>query len=231
MKEVFRFLKELRAHNDREWFNAHKDEYLAAKKKTDNLTEELIAGLSVIDPDAARLSVANCTYRIYRDTRFSADKTPYKTHIGIFINPPEGKKSLRSGYYVHIEPGASLVCGGNIGLPGPLIKAIRRSIADETEEYLEILNSVEFKSMIQHVGQDPVKTAPAGFSKDWEHIDLVRPRNFTAWTDLPDSFFFGRDVAGRLTEYFAVLKRYNDFINYTIDEWRASAQGRQILSR
>ena len=91
MKEILNFLKELKRNNNREWFVANKETYLSVKRKADILTYALIAKISEFDPEAARLRVEDCTYRIYRDTRFSPDKTPYKTHIGIYINPPKGK--------------------------------------------------------------------------------------------------------------------------------------------
>ena len=139
MKQVYQFLRALTRHNDREWFNAHKDEYLKVKQTTERFAAELLVALSEIDPDAALLDVKDVTYRIYRDTRFSTDKTPYKTHIGIFINPPKGKKSLRFGYYFHIEPGASLICAGNMPYPTKLTNMLRRDIYDNIDEWLSII--------------------------------------------------------------------------------------------
>ncbi|MDE5924309.1 MAG: DUF2461 domain-containing protein, partial [Muribaculaceae bacterium] len=128
MADIIKFLKALGRNNNREWFALHKEEYLKVKEEVDRLAERLIAIVATVDPDAARFRPADVTYRIYRDTRFSTDKTPYKTHIGIFINPPAGKKSPRCGYYFHLEPEEFLVCAGNMPLPGPLTRAIRQSI-------------------------------------------------------------------------------------------------------
>ena len=110
MKEVYKFLKDLSRNNNREWFLANKQRYLDVKARVDELASLLIGLVSEFDPRASRLSASDCTYRIYRDTRFSNDKTPYKTHFGIFINPPLGKKGETLGYYFHLEPEASLVC-------------------------------------------------------------------------------------------------------------------------
>lgn len=112
MKPIISFLRSLRRHNDRVWFNDNKQRWLDVKAQVEQLTARLIAGVAEFDPDAARLQPADCLYRIYRDTRFSADKTPYKTHVGIYINPPYGKKSPRCGYYLHIEPDNCLVAAG-----------------------------------------------------------------------------------------------------------------------
>ena len=81
MKETFKFLKDLKHNNNREWFNANKERYLAAKERTDEFTAALIDAVAQFDPRASRLDVRDCTYRIYRDTRFSPDKTPYKLSL------------------------------------------------------------------------------------------------------------------------------------------------------
>ena len=136
MKTVISFLRSLRRHNDRIWFNEHKDQYLAVKDRIEVLTARLIAGVSEFDPEASRLRPADCLYRIYRDTRFSADKTPYKTHIGIYINPPGGKKSPTCGYYLHLEPDNCLVAGG---CWCPALKLLRISLDTGFGRILRIL--------------------------------------------------------------------------------------------
>ncbi len=112
MKEILSFLKELSANNNREWFEAHRPTYLEIKKKVEDMTQTLIDGIAKFEPTASALRPSDCLYRIYRDTRFSPDKTPYKNHIGIYINPFGGKKSELAGYYLHIQPGNMLVGGG-----------------------------------------------------------------------------------------------------------------------
>ncbi len=218
MKQIFKFLSALSRNNNREWFNSHKDEYLKVKEKVEHLAGELINRVASFDQDAAYLSVADCTYRIYRDTRFSTDKTPYKTHIGIFICPPYGKKSNRMGYYLHIEPGKSMVAGGTVCLPSKTVTAIRHSIYDNVEEYLQIVDNPEFKEAYPKVGENEVKTAPKGFSKDWPYINLVRPRDFVVSHDLTDEEMCGKDLTEKVGRLFEVCKPFNDFVNYAIDE-------------
>ncbi|MDE5552273.1 MAG: DUF2461 domain-containing protein [Muribaculaceae bacterium] len=217
MKQVYQFLRSLTGHNDREWFNAHKDEYLKAKQTTDRFAAELLAAMSEIDPDAALLDVKDVTYRIYRDTRFSSDKTPYKTHIGIFINPPKGKKSLRFGYYFHIEPGASLICAGNMPYPTKLTNMLRQDIYDNIDEWLSIIESPEFQAYFPTVGGNPLKSAPKGFDKEWPYIDYIKPRDFGAVMPVSDDFFCAPDIIERLKPIMVQMKRLNDFVNYTVD--------------
>lgn len=221
MQEIFNFLKELRVHNDREWFNAHKEEYKRIKEKVDELATALIAEVATLDPEASHLTASDCTYRIYRDTRFSPDKTPYKTHIGIFINPPYGKKSMRCGYYLHIEPGNCFFAAGTVCLPSPLVRNIRQSIYDEIDEYRSIVESPEFKDTFTEIGLNPLKTYPKGFPKDWPYIDYLKPRDFCCSHPLTAAQMKRKDLPRRLRPTLIQAKRFNDFINYTIDDFPA----------
>lgn len=217
MKRVFAFLRELRKNNNREWFNAHKDKYLEVKSIVEVFTQDLINAFSVYDPSIAGLTPADCTYRIYRDTRFSADKTPYKTHIGIFLCPG-GKKSTRCGYYVHLEPDNSFIGGGCWCPPAPVLKAIRQDIYDNIEEYLEIIENPEFKERYTQVGFDCLKTAPKGFPKDWEYIDLLKPRDYTILANVGDKFMLSKDVIPNIISYFQTQIPFNRFIDYVFEE-------------
>lgn len=218
IKNIISFLRSLRRHNDRAWFNENKAKYLDIKDSVDILASRLIAGIADFDPDASRLRPSDCTYRIYRDTRFSTDKTPYKTHIGIFINPPYGKKSPRCGYYLHLEPDNCLVAGGAWCPEGPVLKAIRQDIFDNIDEYLELINAPEFRKYYTQMGDNLLKTAPKGFPKDWEYIDLLKPRDFTAFSPLTADDLDAPDFAERVLSRMKAVKPLNDFLNYTIDE-------------
>ncbi|MDE7388029.1 MAG: DUF2461 domain-containing protein [Muribaculaceae bacterium] len=215
---IFDFLIRLRQNNSREWMAGHKAEYQMIMEQRDDVARRFIDAIATIDSSAAGFPVEKCVYRLMRDTRFSADKTPYKTHIGIFVCPPLGKKSLLSGYYLHLEPGASIICGGNYELPTKYLTAIRKDIRDNIEEYLSIVESQEFKRYFPRVGEDWLKTAPKGFSRDWEYIDYVRPRDFGVAMPLPDSFFDNDDFPERLLPMLEQIKRLNDFINFTLTE-------------
>ena len=117
-KHVIPFLNELTKNNNRDWFNAHKDVYQEAKNDFTQFIDQLIEQLSITDPLLLGLKASDCIYRIYRDTRFSNDKTPYKTNFGAVI-APGGRKGLLSSFYVHIEPGGNSICGGGIYMPSP----------------------------------------------------------------------------------------------------------------
>lgn len=219
MEEIFQFLRELRRHNNREWFAAHKQDYLRVKETAENFTARLIAALAGIDPEAARLTPADCTYRIYRDTRFSADKTPYKTHIGIFICPPFGKKSIMAGHYFHLEPDNTFYACGTWYLPPKALKAVRQSIYDEIDEYRSIVESAEFRQYFTSVGEDFLKTAPKGFPKEWQWIDYLRPRMFCATAPLSEQTVCAPNAIDRLLDMMRQGKRLDDFLNYTIEDY------------
>lgn len=222
MEEVLNFLKELSINNNRDWFEKNKDRYLNVKNYIEDFTQNLINGISEYDSDVKYLTPKDCTYRIYRDTRFSTDKTPYKSHIGIFINPPYGKKSFRMGYYLHIEPENCAMGVGNVCLPSNLISGIRQSIKDNIEEYLEILNNPEFKKYYKKVGENPVKSAPKGFSKEWEYIELVRPKDYYTSHPLKQREVVAKNFDKKAIEIFSKGKPFKDFMNYTIDELNES---------
>lgn len=219
MNKIYTFLKKLSRNNNRDWFNAHKEEYLEIKEQADRIGEILLATVAEIEPDATSMSLRDISYRIYRDTRFSSDKTPYKTHIGFFINPPFGKKSLRYGYYFHLEPGASIIAAGNMPGPTALTNRIRRDIFDNFEEWHNIVTSKEFTQYFPTVGSDPLKTAPKGFPKDWKYIDWLKPREFGAVMNVDDDFFVNPDLAEKIRPIVVQMKRLNDFINYSVDEY------------
>ena len=123
MKEIIDFLRDLSYNNNREWFNVNKQRYEEVLSHWHEFCEKLIQAVGQFDPDIACLTVKDCTYRIYRDTRFSADKSPYKTHFGVFMSKG-GKKSMHAGYYFHIGTGSGneyphchMIASGNYCFP------------------------------------------------------------------------------------------------------------------
>ena len=114
---TLKFLKDLKKNNNKPWFEKHKSAYLEAKEDVEHFAEKVIEGLSKIDPDIAALQPKDCTFRIYRDVRFSRDKSPYKTNMGAYLSKG-GKKSPLAGYYVHFEPGRCFAAGG-LWMPMP----------------------------------------------------------------------------------------------------------------
>lgn len=215
---IFQFLKNLAANNNREWFNEHRDEYEKARTEFENFLSVVITRISLFDETIRGVQPKDCTYRIYRDTRFSSDKTPYKNHFGGYINA-KGKKSNHCGYYIHIQPESCMLAGGSLCLPPHILKALRQSIYDNIDEYRSIVEDPEFKRFFPVIGEDWLKTAPKGFPKDFKYIDYLKPREFVCSYNVPDNFFLAPEVLDKTEETFRQFKRFADFINYTIDDF------------
>lgn len=215
---IFPFLKRLSANNNREWFNEHRDEYEEARVEFENFLATVIGRISLFDESIRGVQPKDCTYRIYRDTRFSADKTPYKNHFGGYINA-KGKKSDHCGYYIHLQPSNSMLAGGSICLPPNVLKAVRQSIYDNIDEYISIVEDPAFKKYFPVVGEDFLKTAPKGFPKDFEHIDYLKCRQYTCAYNISDEFFTQADALEEIEKAFRQFKRFGDFLNYTIDDF------------
>lgn len=214
---IFHFLKELSENNNREWFNANRDKYEKARNEFDNLLTAVISRITLFDESIKGIEPKDCTYRIYRDTRFSSDKTPYKTHLGGYINA-KGKKSEHCGYYIHLQNGNCLLAGGSICPSPKVLKALRQAIYDNIDEYVSIVENPEFKKYFPVIGDDFLKTAPKGFPKDFKYIDYLKCKEYTCSYHVPDSFFTPSDFLDKTEDVFRQMKRFADFVNYTIDE-------------
>lgn len=215
---IFKFLKELSLNNNREWFNNHKDDYLKAQTEFENLLTAIIQRISLFDDEIVGIQAKDCTYRIYRDVRFSQDKSPYKIHFGGYING-KGKKSEHCGYYVHLQLGNCMLAGGSLCPPPDILKALRQSVYDNIDEYRSIVEDPAFKKYFPVIGENFLKTAPKGFPKDFKYIDYLKPKEFICSYQVPDEFFLDEKMLDNVSDVFKQLKRFSDFTNYTIDEF------------
>jgi uncharacterized protein (TIGR02453 family) len=215
---IFQFLKELSLNNNREWFNDHKDDYLKAQTEFENLLTAIIQRISLFDDEIVGIQAKDCTYRIYRDVRFSQDKSPYKLHFGGYING-KGKKSEHCGYYVHLQLGYCLLAGGSLCPPPDILKALRQSVYDNIDEYRSIVEDPAFKKYFPVIGENFLKKAPKGFPKDFKYIDYLKPKEFICSYQVPDEFFLDEKMLDNVSDVFKQLKRFSDFTNYTIDEF------------
>ncbi|NBC82004.1 MAG: TIGR02453 family protein [Bacteroidetes bacterium] len=212
-KETFQFLTALKENNYKEWFHANKKRYEAIKKEMAAITNDLIAGIASFDASVKDNTAKDCTFRINRDIRFSTDKSPYKTNLGAFI-VEGGKKSGLAGYYLHVEPGNCFIGGGLHMPPSPTLKAVRSEIYNYTDEFLKIINDPNFKKYFGEIYGEQLKTAPKGFDKDFEHIDLLRYKSYTvALTTTseelmkPDGFEKTLDIFEAMHPFIAYLNR------------------------
>ncbi|MBA3664843.1 MAG: DUF2461 domain-containing protein [Bacteroidetes bacterium] len=203
MNTVFPFLKQLKSNNNKDWFDSHKDQYLKAKEEFENLVEEVIKGVRKFDKKIEPgMTAKNCTFRIYKDVRFSKDKTPYKTNMGASINPG-GKKSVSAGYYLHCEPGNSFVAGGVWMPDSEMLQAIRQEIDYNPKPLLKILNATSFKKYFKGLDEeDKLKSAPKGYDKEHVHIELLKNRHFLVSHKLSDKSINGPASVKTIVEGF-----------------------------
>src|SRR5574344_663691 len=142
MEQVLEFLTQVSLNNNKPWFDAHKAAYKTAQATFNDFAIKLIDGIASFDPSVKGLGIKDCTYRFYRDLRFTKDKSPYKTHLGVFISPG-GKCSCHSGYYFHIEPpdqdylGGHLMCCGAYMPDSKQLKSIREEFMLNGKEMVE----------------------------------------------------------------------------------------------
>ncbi len=215
---IFAFLRELKSNNNREWFAAHKESYLQLKSGFEALTDELIAHISLWDEEVKGLKAKDCVCRIYRDVRFSPDKSPYKTHFGAYICGFRGRNSGRCGYYLHLEPGSSLLAGG-CHCPEPtLLKRLRQDIYDNIEEFTGIIREPGFAAEFPEIDPEgKLKKVPLPFPPDFSEADLLKYKHYDVASIKPDSWFEDGDALEKTDRVFRKLYKFNRFLNYTID--------------
>lgn len=236
-KLILDFLKQVTVNNNRPWFMEHKQDYLAARAEFEHGVATAINRITTFDDEVQHVTVKDATYRFYRDTRFSPDKSPYKNHFGAYINA-HGKKALRGGYYIHLEPGNCMLAVGNYWLPMNILTACRNEIMANTEAWLKCVESPGFKRffLTDANGQNPfvgkdenrgssgfglerLKTCPSGFPKDWEHVEWLRLKDYCAWHGVDEDFFKGEAWLDEMERIFRAAKPMMDFMNAVIDDY------------
>lgn len=234
IKMIMAFLRNVAANNNREWFQEHRHEYEEARADFEQGVAKAIGRIAEFDPSVAHLTVKDCTYRFYRDTRFSQDKSPYKDHFGAYISA-RGKKSLHGGYYLHVQPDGCLVACGSYWLPTNILTSCRNEIMGNEEEWLRCVESDEFQRYYgcdlapctereswetkQGFGLERLKTCPAGFPRDYEYVKYLRLKNYCCWHRVSDAFFEGDRWLAKMVPMLQAAKPMQDFINAVIDDY------------
>jgi uncharacterized protein (TIGR02453 family) len=217
--EIIQFLSALSENNNREWFTENKKWFDKCKKEFDQLSTALISKIAEFDDDIKNVEASECVFRIYRDVRFSHDKTPYKTHFGVFVASAGGRKSQRGGYYLHLDPAGCFV-GAGVWCPQPnLLKALRKSVYDNIDELNEIRFEKNFASKFQKFfEEDKLKTVPAGFPKDFAEAELLKLKHYLVEYKFDAALLDSDDFVNEISEIFKTAYPFNKFLNYTVDE-------------
>ena len=227
-KRILKYLRQLAKNNNRTWFLEHKPEYDAIRADFEQGVEQAIRRIVTFDPSIIRLTVKDCTYRFYRDTRFSPDKSPYKRHFGAYL-AAHGKKAFHGGYYIHVEPGQCMLACGTYYLPMNILTACRNEIMANIDEWLRAVDNPDFlrlfgrpgRSETRGFGLEHLKKCPAGFPADYPHIDYLRMKDYCCWVNVEDSFFEGDEWLDTLEKVFTTAKPMLDFINGVVDDYES----------
>lgn len=215
--ETFNFLKEVAINNDRNWFQAHKDEYNSARENVLDFTARLLRELSKLDPTIpADLNAQSCLMRIYRDVRFSKNKAPYKTNFGIAMSG-NGKNFNGPGYYIHIQPGKSFIAAGYWMPDINHLKAIRQEIDYNAEEFHQIIDNPVFKECFGKFDEeDKLKTSPKGYPTDHPDIDYLRLKSFAVVHEIKDEKLNKADTISYIINVFEKVYPFMIFLRNAI---------------
>jgi uncharacterized protein (TIGR02453 family) len=204
------FLKKLKKNNNREWFNEHKTDYLQELASMETFAAallKLLNGHDEIETPSGKKSL----FRIYRDTRFSSDKTPYKAHwSGSF---KRATKYRRGGYYFHIEPGNSFIAGGFWGPVPQDLKRIRDDIAFDPAPLRKILKSKPFVSMFTALRGQQLKKAPRGYDPQHVAIDLIRHKQFLLIRNFSDKAVASKEFLKEANLTFKAMRPFFDYMS------------------
>jgi len=214
------FLKNLKKNNKKEWFDINRGKYESAKKDVENLSAEIIKRLSTIDESIAHLQPKDCMFRINRDVRFSKDKSPYKTNMGVYFSKG-GKKGNTAGYYFHLEPGNSFIAGG-LWMPLPVdLKKVRQEIDYNWDEFNKIINSRKFKTAFGELDRSSeyvLSRPPKGYDENNPAIGFLKMKSFIASVKITDTDLATKDLVKKIVTQFESLKPLIDFMNRAIEE-------------
>lgn len=209
--KTLNFLKNLEINNNREWFNENKELYLEAKDDVVSFIEDLIQEIAEFDEEILKIDPKKAVFRIYRDIRFSKNKTPYKKHFGASLGMKKGKKT--SGYYLHIEPGKSFLAGGVYQPEPSALKEIRKEISASGEEFLAILENEDFRNNFRGLSvEQKLIRIPAGFEKDNPMAEHLKLKSFTVSHPISDEQLLNKNAAKSFAKIFKSMKPLNDFM-------------------
>ncbi|MCH3924218.1 MAG: DUF2461 domain-containing protein [Bacteroidales bacterium] len=217
VKDILTFLENISKNNDRQWFNEHKNEYLACQKEFNSIAEKIIYGVAEFDKNCRNLTLKDCTYRFYRDIRFSKDKSPYKNHFGVFVCPG-GKKSCMAGYYFHIEPNGgnylnnSQLDSGTYCPTPKMLRSIREDIVDFGEDFEKSINKANHFSLSK---ESSLIKNPKDFQSN-KYDYMIRLRNFLLYKPLDKNFLLSDNLVENVVEEFRSTLDFVNLLNRAI---------------
>lgn len=212
---VLGFLRDLRDHNSREWFEANRSRYEDARAVFLGLVGDLIDRFDSVD-DLGGVTVKECVFRINRDVRFSKDKSPYKTAMSALLGRG-GRKSGARSYYFHLEPEGKSILAGGLYEPRPAeLGKIREALAEDARPLKKILAAPDFVRYFGELAGESLKTAPQGYPKDHPDIALLRRKQFMVAHGMDDDLAASNKLIPRALEVFKAMKPFAAYLESTL---------------
>jgi len=206
------FLRELRENNHKEWFDANRDRYQAVRKVLIENVQQVISGVAAVDETVRFNEASKNIFRINRDVRFSANKSPYKTNMGTYFSEG-GKNSSLAGYYLHLEPGGSFVAGGCYQPEPPMLKQLREHIDYDFAALRKLAAEPDFAAYFGEIQGEKLVSAPKGYAKDHPAADLLRHKSWTVSHPLTDEEAQSPDMAENVVKGFTLMHPFIVFLN------------------
>ncbi len=219
MKKIIDFLSDLSAHNDRTWFESHRARYQTALAAFNALSEGLIAGIGRFDPTTRGLSPKDCTYRIYRDVRFSPDKRPYKSYMGCYVCPG-GKKSEQAGYYFHVEPrpdsgSAAYFLTAGLYMPEPkILRSVREEISDHPDAFLASIAAAKGFFVNE---ERKLTRPPKGFAPGSPVDEYLKLKDICLEQTMTEQTLLRSDIVDWAVGELEKTHAFNDLLNKAVD--------------
>jgi uncharacterized protein (TIGR02453 family) len=217
-KNNIKFFTALKENNNKAWFELNRTWYEDTRLQFEKLVDDLIKGISSFDKDISDLLVKNCTFRQYRDVRFSKDKRPYKINMGAYFNKG-GKKINTAGYYFHFEPGKSMIAGGLWMPESPQLAKVRQEIDYNLQEWQSKITNPGFKKQFREglSKDDKLIRAPKGYDESDPAIEYLKLKSFIAKEILTDEELLSAGLLKRMLTSYRSLKPLVDFLNRASD--------------
>ncbi|KAA9338452.1 DUF2461 domain-containing protein [Hymenobacter busanensis] len=213
------FLADLQANNAKPWFDAHRKPYEAARADFVALVTDVLADLQAADPAiaASNLQAKKAVFRINRDVRFSADKSPYKTNFGAWLNAG-GRQAPTAGYYLNIQPGGSFVAGGLYMPDAKLLAAIRQEIDYDLPVLEQLLAAPDFRRYFNGLSPETsLQRPPKGYDAANPALPYLKLRSFTAVRPLPDAEVLAPTLRAQVADAFRSLHPLVAFLNRAVE--------------
>ncbi len=216
--EILSFFSVLAQNNNRDWFQSHKSEYEKIKNYLIYLAAGLIEGITHFDKEIGDLRPSDCLYRIHRDIRFKADKSPYKTFTGVYV-VKGGKKSPYAGYYLHIEPGNCFVGGGLYAPEKQILKSARMEIFYNYPVFKAILKESDFAKYFGGLSEmGKLSRPPRGFPSNFEGIEFLKHKHFVVASPYDETLAGTARLIDYSIDIFRAMKPFIDFFNGPVDD-------------